>query len=521
MTRCSIIVPVHNQAALTQKCLSSVLETESRTPFEVIVVDDASSDETAELLAGLGDSVQVVTHSENAGFATSCNDGAATAKGEYLVFLNNDTIAREGWLDALVDYADRHPAAAAVGSKLLFPDDTVQHAGVVIGEDRLPRHLYTGFPADHPAVNKSRRFQAVTAACMLVRRDAFEQVGGFDASYHNDLEDLDLCLRLQEQGHEIHYCHGSVLYHLESVSREVKHTSESALLYRRQWGDRVVPDDFRYYLEDELLRPAYRSVYPFKLEVSPLLAFIDAQGRLRETERLLDERAGQVLQLLKETIRLTSRIASLELGTIDAPSPGAVEAVHGETPRDDVTPSDLMRQARDVERRVHDLQVEIAEAASRLPGASAGAGRDRFEPSRYLSYRKLLDRFRDMVAGAVPEAATVLVVSRGDDELLELGSRTGWHFPQDADGGYVGHHPRDSAEAIAQIEGLRTRGAGYVVFPSTALWWLDHYRELAEHLERGGPPLASEPETGVVFALAPAAAANREKRSSRAKTPGR
>ena len=86
-----------------------------------------------------------------------------------------------------------------------------------------PLHLYAGCSADHPAVNKSRRFQAVTAACLLVRRPAFEEVGGFDTGYHNDLEDVDLCLRLGRLGHEVHYCHESVLYHLESASRGRSH----------------------------------------------------------------------------------------------------------------------------------------------------------------------------------------------------------------------------------------------------------------------------------------------------------
>jgi hypothetical protein len=106
----------------------------------------------------------------------------------------------------------------------------------------------------------------------------------------------------------------------------------------------------------------------------------------------------------------------------------------------------------------------------------------------------------------VPPAATVVVVSRGDDELLQLSPRRAWHFPQDRDGDYVGHHPRDSAEAIAQLEELRARGAGYIVFPSTALWWLDHYTELAEHLRRSGSEVASEDGTGIVFALPPATA---------------
>src|SRR6185295_9859186 len=131
------------------------------------------------------EAVRTLRRDHNGGFAVACNDGAAAARGELLVFLNNDTEPRPGWLDALVEHADAHAEAAAVGAKLLFPDDTVQHAGVVICQDGRPRHLYAGFPADHPAVEKPRAFQAVTAACMLVRRDAFDRAGGFDQDFRN------------------------------------------------------------------------------------------------------------------------------------------------------------------------------------------------------------------------------------------------------------------------------------------------------------------------------------------------
>src|SRR6185436_7435266 len=113
-------------------------------------------------------------------------------------------------------------------------NDTVQHAGVVIDPERNPRHIYTGFPADDPAVNKSRRFQAVTFACALVRRDIFEEAGMLDTAFRNDLEDVDFCLRLGEAGHEVHYCHESVLYHLESVSRGKRsdETEQNIRLFR-------------------------------------------------------------------------------------------------------------------------------------------------------------------------------------------------------------------------------------------------------------------------------------------------
>src|SRR5262249_7115414 len=146
--KCSIIIPVYNNASLTKCCLDSVLnKTRADFDYETIVTNDASTDETAALLEMYGARIRIISHESNSGFAPSCNDGAAVARGQYLVFLNNDTIPSDGWLDALVRYADAHSEAAAVGSKLLFANGTIQHAGMVIGEDCFPRHIYAGFPA--------------------------------------------------------------------------------------------------------------------------------------------------------------------------------------------------------------------------------------------------------------------------------------------------------------------------------------------------------------------------------------
>src|SRR3954468_11916065 len=169
MPTCSVIVPVYNLAEVTRRCLDRLLaDPPAACELEVIVVDDGSRDATPELLAGYGDRIRAVTHPRNLGYATACNGGAAGASGELLVFLNNDTLPLPGWLDALVGHAAAHPAAGAVGGKLLYPDGTVQHAGMVITPYRDPLHAYVGFPADHPAVNKSRRFQMVTGACVLI-----------------------------------------------------------------------------------------------------------------------------------------------------------------------------------------------------------------------------------------------------------------------------------------------------------------------------------------------------------------
>jgi len=307
MTRCSVIIPVHNRASLTRQCLNALLgDPPAAVSWEIIVVDDASTDTTSTLLAEYGERIRVVTHLANSGFASACNDGAAAAGGDYLLFLNNDTLPKEGWLDALVAYADRHPSGAAFGAKLLYPNGAIQHAGAVICQDRFPRHIYGGFPSDHPAVNVSRRYQVVTGACMLVRRGPFREVDGFDTRFVNGYEDSDLCLRLGERGYEVHYCHESVLYHLESASREGR-TPDFELvtrLYVERWADRVRPDDLDYYLADGLLSLTYWESYPVKMSISPLLAVVEGSQRDSDMERLLSERSRQVFELMKQTVRL-------------------------------------------------------------------------------------------------------------------------------------------------------------------------------------------------------------------------
>jgi GT2 family glycosyltransferase len=311
MVRVSIIIPVLNLAAVTRQCLDRLLD---EAPVggrpELIVVDDGSRDETPRLLAAYGERIRVVTHATNQGYATACNDGAAIATGDDLVFLNNDTIPSAGWLDALVQYAESHPQAGAVGSKLVYPDSTIQHAGIAIDQDYQPRHIYVGFPSNHPAVNKSRRMQMVTGGCILITRQAFTAAGGFDTRFTNGFEDVDLCLRLGALGYEIHYCAESELVHLESVSeRPVDHDVANRSLFLERWKHDLQIDDWRYYLEDELIRITYpgTAYCPLQFTIAPLLGVVDDGERQPEADRLLDLRARQVRDLLKENIALLLR----------------------------------------------------------------------------------------------------------------------------------------------------------------------------------------------------------------------
>lgn len=302
----SIILPVYGLAEVTRQCLEILLAEPPRTlAREIIVVDDASPDQTAEVLRSYGDRIRVVRHDRNRGFSTACNTGASLARGRFLVFLNNDTLPRTGWLDAIYEYAMTHPSAAIVGSKLLYPDGTIQHAGMAIDGHLHPRHLYLGFPADHPAVNRSRRFPMVTGACLLIARAVFEASGRFDTAFVNGYEDVDLCLRLGALGREVHYCHESVLVHLESVSEGRTARNEANLaLFMTRWAPSLKPSDVLYYVEDGLLRFEYGGLSPIRTWVAPELGALEDDERRDRSDRLLAARSRQVFHLLKENITL-------------------------------------------------------------------------------------------------------------------------------------------------------------------------------------------------------------------------
>jgi GT2 family glycosyltransferase len=311
----SIIIPVHNKATITRQCLDALLaEPDDGIERELIVVNDGSSDLTQSVLASYGSRIRVVHNETALGFAGACNAGVAAATGEFLVLLNNDTIPTAGWLANLVAHAVAHPEAAVVGVKLLFPNDTIQHAGVVFGLDLLPHHIYIGFPADHPATAISRRFQVVTAACALFRREPWQQLGGLDTAFRNGWEDVDFCLRAGEAGFEVHYCAESVLYHLESATRDLLSTTErgNQELFRERWRDKIVPDDFGYYWMDGLLSAHYGARYPIQISVSPHLAGVAVGENERLADKLLYDRSRQVMILLRNNIVLNVRVQEAE-----------------------------------------------------------------------------------------------------------------------------------------------------------------------------------------------------------------
>ncbi len=247
---CSIIIPVFNKFELTKQCLTQLAEVTHRVSYEVIVVDNASKDETGDFLSSLEGDVQIISNDSNRGFAKACNQGAKAAKGKYLVFLNNDTIPQDGWLSALVEEKEQHPDIGIVGSKLLYPNRTIQHAGVVFSKKCLtPYHIFNGAPSDFPPANIRQEFQAVTAACFLIQREDFDSVGGFDEQFLNGFEDVDLCLKIKESGKKVIYQPKSWLYHLEEQTpgrKDPDAERRNGRLLMDRWAEKIIVDEDYY-----------------------------------------------------------------------------------------------------------------------------------------------------------------------------------------------------------------------------------------------------------------------------------
>jgi hypothetical protein len=158
----------------------------------------------------------------------------------------------------------------------------------------------------------------------------------------------------------------------------------------------------------------------------------------------------------------------------------------------------LARHGREIVRR---RLLEIVSSVLSRPAKRAMAQGTAGKPAVMgpQSYREMIERVRQAIAETVPDEEIVAVASRGDEELLKVPGRRGWHFPQDSRGDYAGHYPRDGLVAVEQLEALRSKGAGFVVFPETALWWLDYYRELKRHLVDSYEPILERDGTCVIF----------------------
>ena len=214
----SVIIPVYGKIDYTLRCLASIAANPPQSTFEVIVVDDFSPDNSAEVLKGVN-GIRLVSNIENQGFIRSCNIGAKAANGEYLYFLNNDTEVTTGWMDELLQTFSGFPGTGLAGSKLIYPDGSLQEAGGIIWQDgsawnfgRLQDQLL-------PVYNYAREVDYCSGASIMVPKTLFEELDGFDEHYLPAYcEDSDLALKIRDKGYRVIYQPLSTIIHYEGIT---------------------------------------------------------------------------------------------------------------------------------------------------------------------------------------------------------------------------------------------------------------------------------------------------------------
>jgi GT2 family glycosyltransferase len=321
-----IIVPTGGSDTLFT-ALQTALQKSSYPNFKITVVDNSKGDSVCQVVDKIkaNDSRIEVIDCRNIPFNFSylCNYAAARCESPYLLFLNDDTsVITADWLEAMMEHAQRNEVGA-VGAQLLFPNETVQHAGVVMGLQGIAGHAFRGLPPElhYFALSQYiRNCAAVTGACLLTRRNAFEAVKGFDeANLPTCFQDVDLCLRLWERGYRIVYTPYAKLYHYESYSKKVIANRSEMDYMRARWANIIADDPF---YNPNLTRVSD----DYSLNYGRLFPRVDAA--------IANQREAGAMHDYEQSEKLKCRVNVRHLGQIDfyaVPNPSPARDGYGQT----------------------------------------------------------------------------------------------------------------------------------------------------------------------------------------------
>ena len=291
----SILISVYGQADKLKHCLSCIQRTLSgQIHYEVLIIDDASVDGATHFIESLASTHRVFFNQQNKGFAKNNNFLARKAKGEYLCLLNSDAYVQGNWLFPMLDVFKQNSRAGLVGNvQKLHGSFLYDHAGVVFGPQGNPRHYGQGFLIK-PRGQSVRRWSAVTAACVVVKKEAFLHFDGFDEVFVNGCEDVELCIRMSRKGLHHFVAHESVIEHVKGASAgRKKYNQRNFELLMKKWGESIrshesFHDQKRHaftYIIFALVRPHHINLGKFCLAVSILLGLRKLSGQCMDTQQ--------------------------------------------------------------------------------------------------------------------------------------------------------------------------------------------------------------------------------------------
>jgi GT2 family glycosyltransferase len=254
----SIVIPTAGQTrevrfehvVLVTHCVRSIVETSTYDEYEIVCVVDSSTDRAVldELRAIAGERLRVIPFDRPFNFSEKINAGAVRSEGEHLLLLNDDMeVVTPDWIERMVMYS-AHPGIGAVGGRLRWEDGRLQHVGVLFENGGFPGHPYRGFPGDFAGyannVLVAQNLLAVTGACLMTPRDAFEEAGGLTTTFPNNYNDIDYCLKLRTLGLRVVYDPDTLLYHFESSSRSSDVDDWELEMVIDRWRTLTAPDPY-------------------------------------------------------------------------------------------------------------------------------------------------------------------------------------------------------------------------------------------------------------------------------------
>lgn len=278
----SILIPTKGNVKLLKTCIESIEIKSSYKNYEIIIIYNGSKkDEMKKYLNSLKH--KIVTYDKPFNFSRINNFAVTSARGEHIIFLNDDTsIISQNWMESMLEHSAK-PDVGAVGALLFYQNDTIQHAGVLIGIGGITSHAFEGLPRNDQGykglVQTVRECSAVTGACLMIKKNLFEKIGKFDENLAYSFNDVDLCLRLRENRYSVIYTPHAQLYHHGTASRPYTEDNNEIRYFVKRWHDLILKGDPYYDMTLSRIRPFQPKMGDEKLILTDIRLYEESEQR--------------------------------------------------------------------------------------------------------------------------------------------------------------------------------------------------------------------------------------------------